>query len=219
MKKDNFEKEINIEDLDTPKVNAGDVENSESEFVELGVDGEELSGKDITKKLRERIKKLETEKQDYLNSWQRALADYKNREMQIEKEKKEWGGYAVKRFAEELLVVMDTYDAAKSNKAAWEAVDQNWRIGIEYIFMTFESKLAEQGFEKFGKVGEIYNPELHEALATLEINSEDQSVANIKNSIQNNGSEIKESSIAQVIMSGYNYNGKLFRAAKVKVWG
>ena len=218
--------EIDIEDLESPEVNSGssadansDSENTESEFVELGDDGEELSGKDVTKKLRERIKKLESEKQDYLNSWQRALADYKNREMQIEKEKKEWGGYAVKRFAEELLVVMDTYDAAKSNKAAWEKVDQNWRVGIEYIFMTFESKLAEQGFEKFGKVGETYNPELHEALATLDISSEDQNVVALKNSTQNNSSEIKSDSIAQIIMSGYNYQGKLFRAAKVKVWG
>ena len=207
--------EINIEDLESPEVNSGslagansDSENTESEFVELGDDGEELSVKDVTKKLRERIKKLESEKQDYLNSWQRALADYKNREMQIEKEKKEWGGYAVKRFAEELLVVMDTYDAAKSNKAAWEKVDQNWRVGIEYIFMTFESKLAEQGFEKFGKVGETYNPELHEALAT-ETATENTTASESQ----------KPDTISQIIMSGYNHQGKLFRAAKVKVWG
>ena len=207
--------EINIEDLESPEVNSGslagansDSENTESEFVELGDDGEELSVKDVTKKLRERIKKLESEKQDYLNSWQRALADYKNREMQIEKEKKEWGGYAVKRFAEELLVVMDTYDAAKSNKAAWEKVDQNWRVGIEYIFMTFESKLAEQGFEKFGKVGETYNPELHEALATETA---------LENTTKIEGQ--KSDTISQIIMSGYNHQGKLFRAAKVKVWG
>ena len=53
--------EVNLEDLDTPKV-AGqntDSESSESEveeFVDLGDDGEELSKKDVVKKLREKIK-------------------------------------------------------------------------------------------------------------------------------------------------------------------
>ncbi len=225
-------KDIDAQDLDAPKVNYGKSDSDRSgqdteEFVELGEDGEELSIKDVTKKLREKIKKLEIEKQDYLNSWQRALADYKNREMQIEKEKKEWGGYAVKRFAEELLIVMDTYDAAKSNKAAWDSVDQNWRVGIEYIFMTFESKLSEQGFEKFGKVGDVYNPELHEALGVETKTSDtktpdtktpsDQSTKTPPSPLLNQ--EGGEAQIAQIIMSGYNYKGQLFRAAKVKVWG
>ena len=218
MKNKNQENEIDINDLTAPEVagesdqtvknkqekNKAGTDEDMSEFVELGEDGEEMSGKDQTKKLREKIKKLENEKQEYLNSWQRALADYKNREMQIEKEKKEWGGYAVKRFAEELLVVMDTYDAAKSNKEAWEKVDHNWRVGIEYIFMTFESKLAEQGFEKFGKVGDVFNPEIHEGLGIVDVTE---------------GRDDDKNKISQLIMSGYNYKGQLFRAAKVKVWG
>ncbi|MDQ5957652.1 MAG: molecular chaperone GrpE [Patescibacteria group bacterium] len=171
------------------------------EFIELDQDGEELSGKDTVKKLREKIKKLEEEKQDYLDSWQRALADYKNREAQIEKEKKEWGNYAVKRFAEELLIVMDTYDSARSNVSAWESVDQNWRGGIEYIFSSFENKLKEQGFEKFGKVGDEFDPNLHEGLEVID--TDDKSLDN---------------KIAQVIMSGYKYKDNVWRAAKVKAY-
>lgn len=183
---------------DTDVISEG---SEDMEFVELNEDGEELSGKDQVKKLREKIKKLENEKQEYLNSWQRALADYKNREKEISEEKKEWGAYAVKRFTEELLVVMDTYDSARSNRAAWESVDANWRAGIEYIFSTFENKLKDQGFDKFGSEGEAFNPELHEGLGTVET-----------------GISENENKISQVIMSGYNYKGKLFRAAKVKVW-
>lgn len=171
------------------------------EFVELDSEGEELSAKDQVKRLREKIKKLEEEKQEYLNSWQRALADYKNREMQIEKEKKEWGGYAVKRFAEELLTVMDTYDSARSNKAAWEAVDANWRAGIEYIFSNFENKLKEQGFEKYGNVGDEFDPNLHEGLGAVD--TDDKNL---------------DHKIAQVIMSGYKYKGDVWRPAKVKAY-
>ncbi len=202
--------EINLEDLDTPKV-AGqntDSESSESEveeFVDLGDDGEELSKKDIVKKLREKIKILEVEKQNNLDGWMRSQADYKNREIQIEKDKKEWGGYAVKKYTEDLLVVMDTYDAARSNRQAWESVDANWRGGIEYIFQTFENKLLEQGFEKFGSEGETFNPEIHEGLGTTKIEDEVEVSR-------------KENTISQVIMSGYKYKGQIFRAAKVKVY-
>ncbi len=201
--------EISLEDLDTPKVNSGNdvkADNSDvEEFVDLGDDGEELSKKDIVKKLREKIKILESEKQNNLDGWMRSQADYKNREIQIEKDRKEWGGYAVKRFTEDLLVVMDTYDAARSNKQAWESVDANWRGGIEYIFSTFENKLSEQGFEKFGKEGEVFNPEIHEGLGTTKIEDEVEVSK-------------KENTISQVIMSGYKYKGQIFRAAKVKVW-
>jgi molecular chaperone GrpE len=198
--------ELNIEDLDTPNVGDNNIDGVE-EFVELNEEGEELSGKDQVKKLREKIKKLEIEKAEYLNSWQRTLADYKNREMQITKEKPEWGKSAVKRFAEDLLVVMDTYDAAKSNKVAWESVDMNWRGGIEYIFQTFENKLSEQGFEKFGLGGEVFNPEIHEGLGLVEVSEEEM-----------NTKDIKPDTIAQIIMSGYKYAGQVMRPAKVKVY-
>lgn len=189
---------------DEDKILNNDMEGNDEpveEFVDVDSEGGELGGADVVKKLREKVKKLEAEKAEYMNSWQRALADYKNREVQIGKERPEWGKMAVRDFAEDLFIVMDTYDAAKSNTAAWEAVDANWRAGIEYIFQTFESKLAAQGFEKYGAVGDAFDANLHEGLGTVK--AEDETKAN---------------TIAQLIMSGYKYNGKVVRPAKVKVY-
>ena len=116
-----------------------ELDSQEMVFEDLNEDGEELSGKDKVKKLQEKIKILTKEKQEYLSGWQRAQADYINREKQISAEKAESGKYAIKKFIMDLLPVLDTYDAARSNVAAWEAVDANWRGGIEYIFKTFEA--------------------------------------------------------------------------------
>ena len=44
-------------------------------FVESTEDGDELPTKDVAKKLREEIKKLQKEKEEYLTGWQRAKAD------------------------------------------------------------------------------------------------------------------------------------------------
>lgn len=202
MSKNNQEEDIenNIDIEEVEHTVATDI--LEEEIVDTDEDGNELSGKDVNKKLREKIKKLESEKQEYLNSWQRALADYKNRERQIEEEKKSWSDFAIKRFVEDLLVVLDTYDAARSNKSVWEAVDSNWRSGIEYIFQTFENKIVEKGFEKLNvKEGDNFDPNIHEALGMID--TEDDN---------------KENKIAQIIMSGYNFKGTLFRPAKVKVY-
>ena len=183
-------------------------EDPVEDFVDLDENGDEIigasAGQNTIKKLRDKVKALETEKSEYMLNWQRALADYKNREKQITDEKKEWGSYAVKRFTEDLLTVMDTYDAARSNTVAWEVVDANWRAGIEYIFNTFESKLADQGFEKFGIVGEDFDPKIHEGLGTMVAAA--------------GGDHSTVDTVAQVIMSGYKYRGQLFRPAKVKVW-
>ena len=192
-----------------------------TEFVELGDDGEEMDSNSTVKKLREKVKKLEAEKAEYLNSWQRALADYKNREMSIAKERPEWGKMAVRDFAEDLLIVLDTYDAAKSNVAVWEAVDANWRAGIEYIFNTFESKLKDQGFEKFGAVGDEFDPNIHEGLGTVPTVAVVSSFAETKGTESKSPEDAnanKENTIAQLIMSGYKYNGKVIRPAKVKVY-
>lgn len=221
-KENTFNENTNMEDL----INDSSDEPI-AEFVELGDDGEEMDSNSTVKKLREKIKKLEAEKAEYLNSWQRALADYKNREMAIAKERPEWGKMAVRSFAEDLLIVLDTYDAAKSNASAWEAVDANWRGGIEYIFNTFENKLKEQGFEKFGAIGDVFDPNIHEGLGLIPLGTEaDISSAeeiNDKDSKEGtddkDSNKSKENSVAQLIMSGYKYNSKVIRPAKVKVYG
>lgn len=169
-------------------------------FEELDESGEESLKVSIAK-LKEKIKKLQEEKAEYLGGWQRAQADYANREKEITREKAEIGKYAVKKFVMDLLPVLDTYDAARSNMAAWEAVDSNWRSGIEYIFKTFEDKLSAEGLEAFGAVGDAYDANLHEALESVATDDENQN-----------------EKISQVIMRGYKLNGMIVRPAKVKVY-
>ena len=190
-KNNNTDEEYNDDELNI---------SDDIELEEINEDGE-IDYKSIIKKLKERVKLLEKEKQDNLNGWMRSQADYKNREIQIQKDMNDWGDRAVKKFAEELLIVLDTYDSARSNRKAWEAVDSNWRAGIEYIFTTFEDKLKDKGFDKFGNIGEDFDPNIHEGLGVVPTDKESDN-----------------NRIAEVIMSGYKYKGIVFRAAKVKVF-
>lgn len=191
MKRNKNEEELNTENES----------KDEFRFEELDEEGEELSGKDQIKKLREKIKKLETEKAEYLNGWQRSQADYANREREITKEKSEAGKYAIRSFMLDLMPTLDTYDAARANKTVWESVDANWRLGIEYIFTTYENILTEHGLEAYGKEGDAYEASLHEAV-----------------SAEDTDNESLDNKISQVLMRGYKLNGNVLREAKVRVY-
>jgi hypothetical protein len=84
-------------------------------------------------------------------------------------------------------------------------------MGIEYIFDIFKNKLSERGIEKFGNVGDEYDANLYEAVENIEVPQASEGGVNPDDQNKNH-------KVAQVIASGYKYNGKLLRAAKVKVW-
>jgi len=173
----------------------------ESEFVELGEDGEEVSGKDMVKKLREKIKTLEKEKAEYMQGWQRAKADYSNREAQISKERVEFVKIANKKLIQDILPTLDNYDAARANVDAWSKVDEGWRIGIEYIFSSLVSKLEQNGLMQYGNVGDTFNPAEYEAVEIID--SENSNMDN---------------TVAQVMQRGYKIGESILRPARVKVY-
>lgn len=168
-------------------------------FEEVNEEGE-IDARTTVKKLREKIKKLESEKQEYLDLSQRTRADYANFKKEVESNRTLDRKFATKRFIEDLLPVLDAYDMAQANKEAWEKVDQNWRIGIEYIFGQFRSVLEKEGVTQFGKVGDTFDPKLHESIEILTVDDES-----------------KNDTIAKILQNGYKMHDSILRPARVHV--
>lgn len=166
-------------------------------FEDVNEEGE-VDAKTTIKKLREKIKKLEGEKQEYLDLSQRTRADYVNFKKEVDTNRVSERKFATKRFIEELLPVLDSYDMAKGNVEAWEKVDQNWRIGIEYIFNQFKTVLENEGVVQFGKVGDTFDPQLHESMQQV--------------NVENEGDNDK---IMKVLQNGYKMNDSILRPARV----
>lgn len=170
-------------------------------FVESDEDGIPLPAKDVAKKLRAEIKKLRTERDEYLTGWQRSKADYVNLQKDEEQKRKDLRAYITTGLVEDMLPALDSFDMAMGNKAAWEAVDANWRMGIEYIQQQLLKALSDYGVEKVGKIGETFNPKLHEAIENI--------------ATDDNG---KDHTIANIVQSGYTMGDKVIRPARVHVW-
>lgn len=184
-----------------PKLASEGSQNSDADFAfeTVNDDGEEASQTAI-KKLREKIKVLEKEKQEYLDLSQRTRADYANFKKEVEANRSSDRKFAAKRLIEEMLPTLDSYDMARGNKEAWEKVDQNWRVGIEYIFSQLRTVLENQGVVQFGKVGDTFDPMLHESMEMVTISDES-----------------KNDTIIEVLQSGYRMHDMILRPARVKV--
>lgn len=169
-------------------------------FEELNDEGNEISAKDTIKKLRTKIKELEQESKNNLDGWARAKADYVNFTREVEARRKDDIIRANKNLIMDLLPVLDAYDMAKANQEAWEKVDSNWRMGVEYIFNQLLSIFEREGVKQIGNVGETFDPTLHDSIETVAVDSEE-----------------KVGKIAQVMQKGYMLGGSVLRGARVKV--
>ena len=166
-------------------------------FEETNEEGE-IDARTTIKKLREKIKKLEEEKQEYLDLSQRTRADYANFKKEVESTRVADRKFATKRFIEELLPVLDSYDMSQGNKEAWEAVDKNWRMGVEYIFAQLRTVLEGEGVTQFGKIGDTFNPELHESMEQMDVENESEN-----------------DKIVKILQNGYKMNDMILRPARV----
>ena len=180
-------------------------ENDPSEldytFVESTEDGDELPKKDVTKKLREDIKKLQKETEEYLTGWQRAKADYINLQKEMNDGKTNTATLTKERVIREFLPVLDSFDMAFMNKEALERVDKEWRVGMEYIHQQFMKSLSDLDVEKIDAIDVDFDPNIHQPIETVKTDKKD-----------------KDHKIVKVIQSGYKMKDRVIRPARVNVY-
>ena len=102
--------------------------------------------------------------------------------------------YEGKHFILDFLSILDNI-----NRGIDSYKDENIQKALLLIKEDFLKKMSSKEIKEFGEVGEIFNPELHEALTT----------ANLK--------EKEEDEIVEVYELGFKYKDLIIRHAKVVV--
>ncbi len=160
----------------------------------------EESAQETIKKLREKLKKAVEEKQEYLDGWQRAKADFVNTNRRNQEILHDSIALANEGLIEELIPTLQAFEMAFSNKEAWEKVDKNWRVGVEFIYNKLKDTLVGNGLREINPLGAEFNHSEHEAMKHEKV--DDQS---------------KENKVVVVIEKGYALGKKILRPAKVAV--
>lgn len=191
-----IELESDIDEFDDSNNNINPDLDTESSLI---FEDDNETSKDTIKKLRDRLHSCEKEKIENLSGWQRAKADLINLKRVEEDSRRKNVLHAEIGLIEDLIPTLQAFDMAMGNKGAWESVSKDWRLGIEYIHSKFLEALKSRGLQIIDPVGEIFDPNIHEAVGMEKIvNSE-------------------TNKIVKVMQKGYSLNGKLVSPAKVVV--
>jgi len=135
---------------------------------------------------------LEAEKDRYL----RLLADYENFRRRTEKEKLALFGDATAKCIELLLPVIDNFERAIDAPCS----DEEYHKGMHMILEQFQSLLEKQGVTAIVPLGEVFDPNIHQAIKREEASE-----------------EFPENTVCEVFQKGYMLGERLIRPAMVAV--
>ena len=176
------------------KANNGDeieVEVKTSKTVESEVEKAEPTVED-------KIENLEKALNDKNEQYLRLAAEFDNYKKRTNREFANLIESANKELIRSLLDIVDNFKRAlaESNNNS----DQDSLLkGMELIYAQFEKLLTDQGLEEIEAEGQPFDPELHEAVMTVETE------------------EVPEDYVAQELQKGYLLKGKVIRHSKVSV--
>ena len=141
---------------------------------------------------------LEKEKQNTLTAiekWKRALADYQNLEKRKEQEIIDKVNTKTDKLIIDFLNVYENFVRAKD-----VYVDKEISVeGLDIIIKNMESILSEYEVKPIDTVGKIFDPNLHEAVSTV------------------NDQSLSDNTITEEIAKGYISQNRVIKASKVIV--
>ena len=185
------------EELMTEAAPAEAVEASETAETAEAPEGPAAEGKKGKKKKSreaEALEACEAEKKELEDRYLRLMAEYDNYRRRTQKERENIYPDAVADTLKELLPVLDNLQRALDTPCA----DENYITGIQMIRTGLEEFLKKMGVETFGKAGEPFDPNLHNAVMHIEDENLEKNV------------------VAQVFQSGYRRGDRILRHAMVQ---
>lgn len=138
---------------------------------------------------------LSQEKDALNDKLMRIAAEYDNFRKRSQREKDMIYPEAVAGTTAKFLPLIDNFERA----LACETQDAEFRKGVEMIFTAFQNVLKGLNVEEFGKAGDPFNPEMHNAVMHEE------------------SDEYEEGIITEVFQKGYRIGDRIIRFAMVKV--
>lgn len=125
---------------------------------------------------------------------QRLRADYDNLVKRVERERTEFEERASARVIERLLPILDDFDRALSAPGG-----DGFREGMGMVYQQMVDALEEQGLAAIRAVGEPFDPNVHDAVAT------------------DTGAEVPDNTVVEEMRRGYLFRQRVLRHALVKV--
>jgi molecular chaperone GrpE len=153
-----------------------------------------LAVAELLAKLAERTNELQssqTELGERTADLQRLQAEYANYRRRVERDRIAVAEMALGKILSGLLPVLDDIGRARDHGEL--------EGGFRQVAESLESQLAKLGLEQFGTVGELFDPNVHEAL------------------MHTVSPDVEEDTCVEILQPGYRLGDRILRVARVTV--
>ena len=160
---------------------------------------EKMENEEVEKKEHEKVEEKEmVPKEDYDaldDHFKRILAEFENYKKRSQKERETLYNSILSDVVEVILPVLDNLE----NAVKVNTKDEEYKKGIELVLKQFNDVLRSKGVEEIKAEGETFDPELHEAVRSVQ------------------DEEKGEKEIVEVYRKGYKVGSKVIRHSMVAV--
>jgi len=157
---------------------------------------EELEKENIkTEEKSGELAKTKQELEETTDRLKRIMAEFENYKKRSSKEKEMLYNSILSDIISSFLPVIDNLEKAAEAKTE----DENYKQGLELVLKQFKEVLAKFGVEEIKTVGETFDPEVHEAVSSVQDETKG------------------EKEIVQEFRKGYKIKTKVIRHAMVVV--
>jgi molecular chaperone GrpE len=146
------------------------------------------------------VERLNAELDDLRDRYLRLAAEFDNFRKRVQRERAETWSRAQAAVVAGLLDVLD--DLGRVTALDPEGASSRQVLeGVELVERKLVRALAGAGLERIGASGEVFDPNVHEAVGTAQAGSVEQ-----------------DQVVAEVLQPGYRFGGMLLRPARVSVY-
>ena len=168
-----------------------DIEDKKSDKVDIPIEVDRVN----SQKNIDEPPATEDSGSDYLETLLRLQADFDNFRKHSKKEKEELSEYIVGNVIVKLLPILDDFERLLKT----DATNSDIKHGVQLIYKNLISVFEQFGLKSFTDAGELFDPNIHEALSAGETSKEN------------------DGKILKTCLQGYRLKDKLLRPAKVIV--
>lgn len=154
---------------------------------------EEIQNEEKTENNELQAKQKELD--ELTDRYKRILAEFENHKKRSQKEREGLYNSILGDIIEVILPILDNLE----NAAKVETADENYKKGVELVLKQFQDVLKSKGVEEIKTLGETFDPELHEAVSSVQDDSKG------------------EKEIVQEYRKGYKIGHKVIRHSMVVV--
>jgi molecular chaperone GrpE len=138
------------------------------------------------------------ERDDYLNEFQRARADYQNLHRRTQRDRSTFRQQGIEDICQEMFLALDQLDLAIQSAETSKEVDALFQ-GITMVRTTFQSALQRFNIEHILTQDQQFDPNLHDAVSTVD------------------NPDLPDLTILAEVRKGYKMGDRILRPSQVMV--